>query len=165
MILSYTKKNYTCGIIQHCTNYLICYMIKLSHYFSIFTPMWTYARRNALRGKRYCLFLFFLFFQLFWWQHSRDEVVSQKNLTFHITFHGYWKTHSPWNNKMQKKRKLIFFSSYLHIMFKRFYSTSNYGYENFIFLSHMGKKYLLTDLPWQKKICLGNTYMLYVVLL
>ena len=81
------QKNYTCGIIQHCANYLICYMIKLLHYFSILIPIWTYARRNALRGKRYCLFLFFLFFQLFWWQHSRDGVVSQKNLTFHITFH------------------------------------------------------------------------------
>ena len=28
MLLSYTKKNYTRDIIEHCAIYLICYMIK-----------------------------------------------------------------------------------------------------------------------------------------
>ena len=133
-------------------------MIKLLHYFSILIPIWTYARRNALRGKRYCLFLFFLFFQLFWWQHSRDGVVSQKNLTFHITFHGYWKTHSPWNNKMQKKRKYIFF--FLHIIiFQWFYSTSNYGCENLVFLIWYGE--INTELHWQKNPLRKNLICCY----
>ena len=146
----------------HC----ICYMIKFSNNFSIFTPMWTYARRNALRGKRYCLFLFFLFFQLFWWQHSRDGVVSQKNLTFHITFHVYWKTHSPWNNKMQKKRKfIIFFLPTYYVQTFLFYIKLWIVWKLDFSLSYgevIPDTYLLIFLG--KKICLGNTYMLYVVL-
>ena len=84
-------------------------MIKFSNNFSIFTPMWTYARRNALRGKRYCLFLFFLFFQLFWWQHSRDGVVSQKNLTFHITFHVTRRRTLTRIIKCKKRENILFF--------------------------------------------------------